>query len=136
MSKRIYVDTNIYIDLFENRSDKLVPWAEFAHQLFERTISCEFEIISSAWILKELKKNGYKKQAEELFNKLSKNRKLIYLEVRKHNKKEARKVKGVHYDDNLHYVMAKKGKAEIIVTRNWKDFYEFKDIIVLPAEFL
>jgi hypothetical protein len=66
MSKRIYVDSNIYIDYFENRSDKLIPWGEFAHKLFQRTFECEFKVIISSFIIKELNNNGYDKEINDL----------------------------------------------------------------------
>ncbi len=36
---KIYVDTNIYLDFFLNRKDKLRPLGDFAFELFKRTLA-------------------------------------------------------------------------------------------------
>lgn len=51
---KIYPDTNIYIDYWDNRTDARLPLGEFAHILFKRTISCEFTIVYSNLIVNEI----------------------------------------------------------------------------------
>ena len=59
MSILIYVDTNVYIDLFENRQDRFRPLGEIAAQLFQRGLDCEFNIILSPVIISEAQDNSY-----------------------------------------------------------------------------
>ena len=62
MQRLIYLDTNIYLDYFENRTDKLKPLGEFAFRIIKRAIDCEFKIVISSIILAEIKFNNYTKQ--------------------------------------------------------------------------
>ncbi|MBD3304093.1 hypothetical protein GF343_03035 [Candidatus Woesearchaeota archaeon] len=57
MTKLIYVDTNIYIDYFDGRTDYLRPPGEFAYQLLKRTFNCEFRIIVSSLVVDEIEYN-------------------------------------------------------------------------------
>jgi len=136
MSKRIYVDSNIYIDYFENRSDKYRDFGEEANRLFERTLSCEFKIIVSDTVMYELSKLKFKEDFEIFMKKFKTNNKIEFINLNNILKKEAKKMQISHYDDRLHYLLAKKAKVNFIVTRNWKDFYDFKDVEVFPPEFI
>ena len=66
----VYVDTNIYLDYFQNRQDRLRPLGEFVFQFFRRSLKCEFEIVVSDFVLEELHKKVTIKQQEEFFKPL------------------------------------------------------------------
>ncbi|MCD6414603.1 MAG: type II toxin-antitoxin system VapC family toxin [Candidatus Diapherotrites archaeon] len=52
----VYLDTNVYLDYFLDREDKLVPWNEFAFSLLRKTRECEFTILVSDVVIRELAK--------------------------------------------------------------------------------
>jgi predicted nucleic acid-binding protein len=136
MSKKVYVDSNIYIDYFDNREGKFATWGEFAFQFFRRTFECEFKIVMSAQIFKELNKLGYEENIDDLFYSLKDMEKIEFVFSSPKLNNEARDMKTSHYGDRLHYLLAKKAKVDFIVTRNWKDFYDFKDVEAFPPEFI
>jgi predicted nucleic acid-binding protein len=50
----LYLDANVYLDYWENRSDNLKPLGEFAFSLLKRAIKCEFMVVCSEVIEYEL----------------------------------------------------------------------------------
>ena len=123
---KIYLDACIYLDYLMDRKDKMRPLGEFAFQLLKRTFECEFEIIISDWVVKEIDK-----QIDdnilflEMINKLKNLKKLIKVSKSKAVEKKAKilaeKYK-THLADALHIILAEKAEAEYLVTRNVKDF--------------
>ena len=117
----VYVDTNVYLDYFENRTDRLRPLGEFAFQFFRRTEKCEFEIVVSDFVLEELSKRIDEKQQEEFFKPLYRKEKIHEIKSTHKDKQKAMAV-GIHWQDSLHAILAKKAGAECVVTRNLDDF--------------
>ncbi len=125
---RIYVDTNIYLDYFESRGDGIRPLQEFAFQVFRRAFECEFEIVVSDWLLRELQFNiRTKTKADLLFAELLEKGKLLYIMKTIDDEKEASKYK--NSKDAMHAVIAKRTKCKFIVTRNITDFLCFSGLI-------
>lgn len=54
----IYCDTNVYLDYFFDRRDNIRPLGEFAHQVIQRALGCEFYIVISDWVITELNKHA------------------------------------------------------------------------------
>ncbi|MFH0797950.1 MAG: type II toxin-antitoxin system VapC family toxin [Candidatus Woesearchaeota archaeon] len=134
---KIYLDTNIYIDLFEDRTSNFKPLGEFAHQILKRTFSCEFKIIASPLILDELKNNKHLEHGTDLLADLEKANKLEFVNISYNDKKTASMPKeGSHYADRLHYIIAEKANADFFITGNWRDFYGLGKIQVLQSEYL
>ncbi|MFT4312252.1 MAG: type II toxin-antitoxin system VapC family toxin [Candidatus Woesearchaeota archaeon] len=131
MSKRIYVDTNVWIDFFLNRNDSLRPLGEFAFELFYKTLGCSFTIVVSDWLLTELKNTGHYKSYENLQGELKKKDKIIFIETTRADIDEA-KTKSQHFEDALHEVLALRGGAVFLVTRNVRDFDGSQIPICLP----
>lgn len=134
--KRIYVDTNVYMDLFENRSDRLRPLGEFAHQLFKRTFNCEFKIIISSEVIRELEKHGHNDRIKTMMDELKGYNKLDFVHTEKNDMNKAAKRKDIsHFNDRLHYILAEKANAEMFITRNWADFCGLGDLPILLPEY-
>ncbi len=132
MEKLIYLDTNIYLDYLENRTDKLRPLGEFAFQLIKRAIECEFKIIISSLIIDELEYNNYSKQIKNLINDLKELNKLIYTEETKDDEQKARNLKQkfkTSLNDTKHAVIAQRRGAKFLVTRNIKDYGELQNLV-------
>ena len=127
MPRLIYIDTNVYLHYLLRRKDKLRPIGEFAFELLRRAVKCEFEILISDVVLDELKNNTSKEKINLLLRMLK--RKLV--PVRKDNDAvlQAQKISKTDFWDALHYVIAKREGAEIIVTRNVQHF-AFSDLEV------
>lgn len=125
----IYLDTNVYLDYWEKRTDNLRPLDEFAFQVFKRTVECEFEIAISDLVLAELERclpfNSIKTILEPM-------EKLKKIKLVKKSKKDLEKVNNlynklnIHKSDILHAVLAKKAGAAYLVTRNIKHFKEIE----------
>jgi len=132
MTETLYLDTNIYIDLFEDRTDRLRPLGEFAFQLLKRAIACEFDIVVSSLILEELFYNSYEQQVKNLLPALDEKGKIIRAEIAPEDVKAARRIcqeRKTPFNDTLHAILAQKMNSAYLVTRNMKDFYELQDLI-------
>ena len=130
----IYVDTNIYMDHFDGRVDKLKPLGEFAFQLFKKVIVIEgeFKIVVSPVVLEELFYNSYEEEIKQLLSDFESKGKIIHVEVSQQDIQKARFIcnkRKTSFNDTLHAVLANKSKAEYLVTRNIKDFIELQDLI-------
>ncbi len=126
---QVYLDTNIYLDYLENRSDNLRPLGEFAFQLLTRSIACEFKIIISDIVLKELDKYITKEKIKQILTPLSRKDKIISVTSKFKHKRKARSIKrqfGIPFFDALHYILAKENNAEYLIT-NDKHFFELPE---------
>lgn len=117
---KLYVDSNVYLDFLLDRKNKqLKDLSEKAYILFRRSGSCEFKIILSDHVLRELDKHMNLSETTSFFKLLEK--KIIKVKMKKSDEEKAKSLK-THYEDALHIVLAKKAKADVIVTRNKVDF--------------
>lgn len=118
MSKKIYLDTNIYLDyLLERKNIFNIDMSEKAFSVFHRTFLCEFEIVLSDWTSQELLKTIEPEKFLMLINIL-KAKKKLHLVKCSDNDREYAKLLSLHYHDPLHAILAKKGNAEFVVTRD------------------
>ena len=126
----IYLDTNIYIDYFEGRVDYLRPLGEFAFNVIRKTLGCEFKILFSQIVMREIEYNNYTDKMNALLKTLRDNNKLVNAEVLNSYSLMASKLSKKYktsFNDVLHFIIAKENNAEIFVTRNIKDFPDFDD---------
>ena len=132
---KIYVDTNVYMDLFECRKDKFRDFGEFALNVFRKVREGHYCLVISDWVLEEFKKFRDPKEIERLLSGLEKEH-LIRITTTPDDKKEARRLSSNNFPDALHVVLAKKANCFYLVTRNVKDFAEFQDYveIKIPEE--
>ncbi|MDO8627229.1 MAG: hypothetical protein Q7K42_02080 [Candidatus Diapherotrites archaeon] len=129
MSKRIYLDTNVYLDYLEDRVDTIRPLGEFTAQVFKRTLECEFEIAYSDWVLRELKvSENLSSVLLDLIKDLKKLNKFVIISASDADIVGA-KNNSKNWKDYLHVLLAIKVGAELIVTRNIKDFDEFSNLL-------
>lgn len=117
----IYLDTNIYLDWLEGRTDRLRPLGEFAFSIIKRAISCEFEIVVSDLILFELKRHAKAKDVLDMLSLLSKKNKIVKAECLDEVRSEAKRIgaeTGVHWQDVAHALIAREASAECLITRD------------------
>jgi predicted nucleic acid-binding protein len=126
----IYLDTNVIMDFLLDRDSS-------AFNLIMKSISCQFCIIISDRVIKELHYQGLDTEMKNLFTVLTTAHKLYIdntldsdritaIELIKHYK--------THYSDALHKVIAKRNNVRYIVTKNIKDFKCFTDINIMRPE--
>jgi len=118
---RIYLDTNIYLDWLENRKDNLRPLGEFAFQIIKRTISCEFEIVISKLVIRELRKFIAEEQINNALQRLIQKKKLVFIDEEKGDFSEAKEMANkyqIPWQDALHAILAKRADSEFLVTRD------------------
>jgi len=127
--KKLYVDTNIWIDYWKDRKSGFLPLGDFAMQMFNRVYDCEFTVLISDQIISELKDNlGLEfywrlkpfKDIDKLLM-LHPNANLILAA------KYLTRNRKIHFSDSLHACFAKKENA-ILVTRD-NHFEQVRDII-------
>lgn len=111
MSKRIYVDTNIYLNYFNE--EKIVD--NFAEDLFVETLKCRFSIILSDHLLNELRRQIPGDKCKILFEALK--NKIIKVKATERDIELARKLP-MHMADAIHLAIAKNNFAECLVTRD------------------
>ena len=111
---KIYVDTNVYLDFFLERSK-----SRYAERLFRQTLHCKHQIILSDQIVSELIRNISIDNITALFEMLK--HKIIKIKTEDEDRNYA-KTLNTHYADALHIALAKKSEAEAIITNNTKDF--------------
>ncbi len=134
MGKRIYLDTNIYLDYLLERKNKQGDDLESkAFRIFERTVSCEFEIILSSWTLEELDKYVPYDKIKFLLASIKKKTILV-----KHTPENITYAKTIspHFQDIVHGLLAIQEKADVIVTRDIKGFKKLDHLLqaVLPED--
>lgn len=137
MAELIYIDTNIYLDYWENRIDKMRPLGEFAYNVIKRAVNCEFVVITSDLVFKELGNWMNQQSINKIFENLKFSKKL---EVAAAFDSEREKVmalaneRGTGINDATHAVIAKRAGAKYLITRNIKDFENLSDFVqaILP----
>ncbi|RJQ21873.1 PIN domain-containing protein [Candidatus Woesearchaeota archaeon] len=125
---KIYVDTNVYIDLFEGRKDRFRDLGEFALNVFRKIREGEYSLVISDWVIEEFKKYRSEEEINRLVSDLKKEQVITILRA-DGDEKQARELSNNNFPDALHVVLAKKGNAICIVTRNIQDFAEFRNLI-------
>ncbi len=132
METLIYLDSNIYIDYFDNRTDYLRPLGAFAFELLRRMFGCEFKIAISAVVAEELIRNNRAEQLKNLAMRLREREKLVEVEILPEDFQKAKALsqkRNSSFNDALHAVVASKAKAEYLVTRNIEHLEKFGDMI-------
>jgi predicted nucleic acid-binding protein len=120
-TRKIYVDTNVYLDLFLNRTRGYRDLGEEANQLFRRAKGCEFAILVSDVVLGEI--DGAFPHLVPDFVALKRflDWKALPVPVSEDDRRYARSLT-THFEDALHIAVAVRSGADCIVTRNVKHF--------------
>jgi len=129
MPQKFYLDSSIWRDYYENRSDNFRPLGEWALKLINSIIENEDYIIYSDFIVKELKIKYSEKEIKDIFEIAGKRNLLLKADISESQAKEAAvlcKKKKVAFGDALHAILARDNGA-IMVARD-KHFLELMDI--------
>lgn len=130
---KIYCDTNIFIDYFNERTDRLRPLKDFAFEFFSKGWNCSFELIISDWLLKELRNHLKEEQIQEVLNMYRDKNKLHTVYEKFGDRIKAREI-SEHWDDALHAILANKAGADFLATRNIRHYENCEELvqIILP----
>lgn len=126
MQKSFYLDTSIWRDYFEDRTDGIKPLGEFAFQFLKKCAANNCIIIYSSITLFELKDFSERLQETSDAFGLA----LIEAKLSKEQYDEADiafRQRGLPANDVLHAIISRDNKA-ILVTRD-KHFQELLDIV-------
>lgn len=108
---KVYVDTCVYVNFFEGTDRKSL----LAFDFFSKGWNCAFELVVSDWVRSELKREGFDSEYPLLFERFKSKNKLHFVEHTEEELKLA-KSKSSHWQDYLHYLIAKKAGCDKIVT--------------------
>jgi predicted nucleic acid-binding protein len=126
----VYADTCVYIDALdlnpEGSSDRLRPLKDLAWRFFDGVNIGKYRIVISDHVLAEFcKVIGSDKKLREFMVYYPD---ALWIKTEGIDKQVAKSLSR-NYPDALHVVLALKGKAQILTTRNLRDFTEFEDKI-------
>ena len=132
--EKVFVDTNIIIDFLAKRE----PFVQSATEIFsladDQVIEIGISSLSYSNAFYILKKDYQKKDVIERLNKvysitntLNVNSKIIQLALNADFK---------DFEDAIQYYTATEGKANLIVTRNIKDFIKSEIPVLTPEDYI
>ncbi|MBN1214551.1 MAG: type II toxin-antitoxin system VapC family toxin [Candidatus Lokiarchaeota archaeon] len=107
---KVYVDTCVYVELFEGDTRSML-----AFDFFAKGWNCAFELVVSDWVRSELKRKKLDTEYPLLFERFKSKNKFHFVEHTKEDLELARS-KSEHWQDYLHYIIAKKAGCDKIVT--------------------
>jgi predicted nucleic acid-binding protein len=131
MKQRFYVDTAIWRDYFEDRSDGLKPLGEFAFLFLKNCEKHNCEVLYSQLVVSELLSHLSEEQVKQIFSSFSNF--LREIKISKEQIKEAKNiglwVRYSHTADIMHAILARDNKA-ILITRD-KHFDVLAEIVLV-----
>jgi predicted nucleic acid-binding protein len=129
MTKRFYLDTCIWRDYFEDRSDRFRPLGEWAFELIKKITENEDLFLISDHLVDELSKDYSLTELDRLFEVVPKKLVVkVYLNDKQtHEALRIKKKLKIPFGDALHAVIAKENDS-ILVSRD-AHFYELQNYI-------
>lgn len=129
MAKKFYLDTSIWRDYYENRSDNFRPIGEWAFQFLQKVIKQKNVVIYSDLVLDELKNRYTDAEIQDIFEILSSVRLLEKVPISQSHISEARRMnreRHLGFGDCLHAILARNTGA-MLVSRD-AHFLDLADI--------
>ncbi|MBN2142231.1 PIN domain-containing protein [Candidatus Woesearchaeota archaeon] len=126
--RRFYVDTNIWLDYFENRSDKYRPLGEWALAFLNGILDVGSVILISDVVLAELRRYADQEKISSCFAPFQKS--LLFVSRSNTQSIEARslsKSRLVPFADALHAIISRDENA-ILISRD-KHFMKLLDVV-------
>ncbi len=131
---KIYVDTNVYMDLFggDSRNSKFKSMSDFALFTFKQVRDGRYQLVVSDWVIEEFKKYC----DENMINKFLadfQDGQVVKIITTPEDKRKARELSSRNYPDALHVILALKESCLYLVTQNIRDFAEFDHLIEITT---
>jgi len=134
MNKRIFVDSDIILDLLCKRE----PFYEYAAEVFTLGDTNKIELVTTSLVFANvfyiLRKILGIDKAKELLRKLRIMINIVPVEEKTVDL--ALNSKFADFEDGLQYFTARENKIGIILTRNVKDYKEKEILIQTPQEYI
>lgn len=132
---RLMIDTNVVLDYIFEREG----FYDDSEELFISVAQDEFEGVVSTKSIADIyyiakRKTGDEALVRDIIRKLMKL--FLVVELSQVDCLKALHMEGPDYEDNLIISTAERIKADVILTRNTKDFEESSIPVQLPGEFL
>ena len=130
MAKKFYLDTSIWRDYYENRSDSQKQLGKLALQFLQKVIGEENIILYSDLVVQELMIKYSKEEISSILSILFNIGLLEKINTSKEQAKEASdlcKKLNIPFGDALHAILARDNKA-VMITRD-NHFQLLKDIV-------
>jgi predicted nucleic acid-binding protein len=121
---RVYIDTNVILDLFLRTNTEYVSPADIACQIFYRSSCCEFYCVISDLTLFELKKKISAKQVDDFLDFLG-----IKYEPVCIIKEDYQNPFKIHRPDDVHIACAVRVDCDCILTND----LEFLEVSPIPV---
>ncbi|MFT4309089.1 MAG: PIN domain-containing protein [Candidatus Woesearchaeota archaeon] len=132
---RLYIDTNIIMYALDDTMNLFgKDISASSRVLLFRAAKCEHNVIISDWTLKELEIKKRLSSARILLKILEK--KTIKVRKTEEDEEMARSQNPNNVQDELHCILARRAKADYIVTRNTNDFKNSKVPTIKPEQLL
>ena len=120
MPELIYIDTNVYLDYFMNRTKGMLSPEEITYNILRRTLDCEFQIVLSDILVVEIEKYVKKDKLRSILKWLRP--KIKTIKLAREEIEDAKKM-NIHFPDCLHIYIANKLDATLV--SNDKKMQEF-----------
>ena len=133
---RIYVDTNVLINYCTGQAkDTDTLNYIFKHRRKEVLFTSSLAIVQTIANLQTKKKTRNAFSAEETIDALDKIfSKFTILNLTADDIKSGYKLPSKDIEDNIHYILCRKGKCNAILTNNVKDFSAFNEVEILKPD--
>ncbi|MBU0635678.1 hypothetical protein KKE06_01505, partial [Candidatus Micrarchaeota archaeon] len=131
MKKRFYLDTAIWRDFFEDRSDGLRPLGEFAFQFLKNCEKKGYKVLVSDSVVLELKVYFPEEKIKQIFSSflgIIKNIKAAEEQISEARTEWQKREKRVPFKDVLHAVLARHHYA-VLIARDNHFFDELSSIV-------
>lgn len=139
MANRFYIDTCIWRDYYENRSDNFRPLGEWALKFLKEAVNNDDLILYSDLTIKELCTKYTPEEIKNIFEVIEKRDILTQVNIIEPQVKEAmliRTKRNLAFGDVLHAILARDNNA-MLITRD-EHFLELNDLVTIkkPEELI
>jgi predicted nucleic acid-binding protein len=127
--KGFYLDTNIWLDYFENRSSGLIPLGEFAFNFLKKSTESNSELFYSDLVLKELYNTCGKKEIDLKMGFFGKT--IKFTSFCKEDYLFAKRISSsykIHFADAIHVAIAPRNNLIIITRDKHFDCIDFVEV--------
>ncbi len=136
---KYYLDTSIWRDLYENRSDRFRPLGEWAFELFRLIRQNKDVVLYSDLVVKELLNNFDQEEIDKIFKIAMEENAFVKLNITDVQEKEARvlcRTLKIPANDCLHAILARDNNVTLVARDRHFEQLMFLANIKKPEELI